>query len=247
MQNFSFVEMWGNMGGGARGVVIVLALMSIYSLGVMVERFVTFVRAKGRSTTLVQGVSQLLQQHDLDGARELMAKKPQPPIARVLAAALDEYRDGVDVLKSTRALAIGDFDIIDAINRAVERVKEREISDLKKGLGGLATIASAAPFVGLFGTVIGIINAFQSMAATGQGGLAAVSAGIAEALVTTAFGLLVAIPAVMVYNYLTNRVDEFVVDMNEVSSELLSFVLKIRDLQQQVTQPHARPAAEARR
>ena len=80
--------------------------------------------------------------------------------------------------------------------------------------------------MGLFGTVVGIINAFRAMASSGQGGLAAVSAGISEALVTTAFGLLVAIPAVMVYNYFTNRVDDFVVDMNDVSSEVISFVLK---------------------
>jgi len=93
-------------------------------------------------------------------------------------------------------------------------------------LGGLASISSAAPFIGLFGTVVGIINAFRAMAATGQGGLGAVSAGIAEALFTTAAGLLVAIPAVMSFNYFTNIIESFVVEMNEVSSEVLSFVLK---------------------
>ena len=123
-------------------------------------------------------------------------------------------------------MELGDFDIVEAVNRALERVKEREIADLRRGLAALASIASAAPFVGLFGTVVGIINAFHSMAESGQGGLASVSAGIAEALVVTAFGLLVAIPAVMLYNYFTNRVDDFVVDMNDVSSELVSFVLK---------------------
>jgi len=100
------------------------------------------------------------------------------------------------------------------------------VSLLKKGLGALASISSSAPFIGLFGTVVGIINAFRSMAESGQGGLGAVSGGIAEALFTTAVGLLVAIPAVMSFNYFTNRIEELVVDMNDVSSELLSFLLR---------------------
>jgi len=97
---------------------------------------------------------------------------------------------------------------------------------MKKGLGGLGSISSAAPFIGLFGTVVGIINAFRSMASSGQGGLGAVSAGIAEALFTTAVGLIVAIPAVMAFNYFTNSIEAFVVDMNDVSSELISYVLR---------------------
>ena len=117
-------------------------------------------------------------------------------------------------------------DLVDAVNRAIDRVKEREVATMKKGLGGLASISSAAPFIGLFGTVIGIINAFRSMAASGQGGLGSVSAGIAEALFTTAVGLAVAIPAVMAFNYFTNTVEAFVVDMNDVSSELISYVLR---------------------
>ena len=226
MQSFSFIEMWTNMGALAKAVVIILALMSVYSLGIMAERFFTFVRAKSRSIRFVSSLGELLRGQDVNAAMKLSRQKPQPPIGRVVAAALDEYTEGVTALRTSGPDELGDFDLVDAVNRAIERVKEREIADLRKGLGGLATIASAAPFVGLFGTVVGIINAFQSMASSGQGGLAAVSGGIAEALVTTAFGLLVAIPAVMVYNYLTNRVDDFVVDMNEVSSELISFVLK---------------------
>ena len=224
MQSFSVVEMWGNMGGLARAVVIILAVMSLYSLGVMFERFTTFLRAKSRSARVVQGLSQLLSAHDMKGARELAAKKPQPPIARIVGAALDEYNSGLEVLHNQRTLEPGDYDVLDAVNRAIERTKEREIADLRRGLGGLATIASAAPFVGLFGTVIGIINAFRNLKS--GGGMDVIGPGISEALVTTAFGLLVAIPAVMMFNYFTNRVDDFVVDMNDVSSELVSFVLK---------------------
>ena len=226
MESFSFVDMWKTMGLLARAVVVILAIMSMYSLYVSGERLLTFVRARGASITFVGGLASSLKQQNVKQALELSGQKPQPPIARVVQAGLREYVDGMEALRSSGTLEVGDFDIVEAVNRAVERVKEREVADLRRGLGGLATIASAAPFVGLCGTVVGIINAFQSMAASGQGGLASVSAGIAEALVTTAFGLLVAIPAVMIFNYFTNRVDDFVVDMNDVSSELVAFVLK---------------------
>ncbi len=226
MESFSFVDMWKSMGLLARAVVVILAIMSMYSLYVSGDRLWTFVRARGASITFVGGLASSLKQQNVKQALELSGQKPQPPIARVVQAGLREYVDGLEALRSSGTLEVGDFDIVEAVNRAVERVKEREVADLRRGLGGLATIASAAPFVGLFGTVVGIINAFQSMAASGQGGLASVSAGIAEALVTTAFGLLVAIPAVMIFNYFTNRVDDFVVDMNDVSSELVAFVLK---------------------
>lgn len=226
MGSMSFVEMWGAMGGLARSVVFVLAIMSMYSLYVSGDRLVTFVRARGRSINFVRGLASALKQRNVNDALQLAQATPQPPIARVVAAGLNEYVQGVQALHNHGPHDVGDFDVVEAVNRAIDRVKEREIADLRRGLGALASIASAAPFVGLFGTVVGIINAFHSMAESGQGGLASVSAGIAEALVVTAFGLLVAIPAVMLYNYFTNRVDDFVVDMNDVSSELLSFVLK---------------------
>ena len=224
--SFSIVEMWTKMGWLAKGVAVALVIMSIWSITVMVERLLTFRRARQRSMQFVIALAKHLKGRDVKAALALAHQAPQPPIARVVAAALDEYTEGLEALSTHGPEELGDFDIVDAVNRAIERVKEREIAELKKGLSSLATIASAAPFIGLFGTVIGILNAFKSMASSGQGGLASVSAGISEALVTTAFGLFVAIPAVMVYNYFTSRVDDFVVDMNDVSSEVISFVLK---------------------
>jgi biopolymer transport protein ExbB/TolQ len=99
-------------------------------------------------------------------------------------------------------------------------------TELKKGISSLATIGTTAPFIGLFGTVYGIIHAFQSMATTGSGGLASVSGGISEALITTAFGLFVAIPAVWIFNVFTGRVDYFVLEMNNSSSEMVDFFIK---------------------
>ena len=115
---------------------------------------------------------------------------------------------------------------VESVARALERQAQREVQSLKRGLGLLATVGSTAPFVGLLGTVMGIVNSFQSMAATGSGGLGTVSAGIAEALITTALGLLVAIPAVMAYNFLQGWVDDRTVDISESSNEFLDVVAR---------------------
>ena len=113
--------------------------------------------------------------------------------------------------------------MVDGIGRSMDRVKEREIANMKRGLSALATMSSSAPFVGLFGTVFGIITAFQNMAdpTKGGGGLASVSAGIAEALLTTAVGLAVAIVSVWFYNFFTTKVDDFTVDVDETAGEVL--------------------------
>jgi biopolymer transport protein ExbB len=226
MQSFNPLEMWHHMGWLDKGVVSLLVLMSIYSLWVMIDRFAVFMRAKRYSLAFVLALRERMAKRDLNGALNLSKAEPQSPIAKVIHEALTEYRDGLDAISKTGPDEVGDFDVVDAVNRAIDRVKEREVASMKRGLGGLGTISSGAPFIGLFGTVVGIINAFRSMAASGQGGLGAVSAGISEALVTTAAGLLVAIPALMAYNYFTNTIEAFVVDMNDVSSELLSYVLR---------------------
>jgi biopolymer transport protein ExbB len=119
---------------------------------------------------------------------------------------------------------------IEASKRALERTEAIVHAELKRGLGGLATIGSTAPFVGLFGTVVGILNAFKGISQEKATGLAAVAGGIAEALVTTAVGLFVAIPAVMMFNYLTGRVEAFDVEMDNSSSELIDYFLKRRNV-----------------
>lgn len=224
--SFNPIAMWHHMGWIDKSVVSLLILMSIYSLWVMIDRFAVFSKAKRYSISFVLALRDRMGKRDLNGALNLSKAEPQSPIAKVIYEALTEYRDGLDAIAKTGPDEVGEFDVVDAVNRAIDRVKEREIANMKKGLGGLASISSAAPFIGLFGTVIGIIHSFQTMAASGQGGLGAVSAGISEALVTTAAGLLVAIPAVMAFNYFTNTIEQFVVDMNDVSSELISYVLR---------------------
>ncbi len=222
--SFDLVSMWKTMGPFAKLIAAVLFLMSIYSLGVMVERLVAFSRAVKASRQFAEQLRELLPAGKLDEAVELSKKLHRGHLPKVLGLAIEEYNRGLAALKATGAHE--SFDVIAAVNRAVDRSTLRTVNDLRRGLGALATVGSTAPFVGLLGTVAGIITAFQSMAATGSGGLGSVSAGISEALVTTAFGLVVAIPAVMMFNYLTNRVEDMQVDLTDSATELVDFFMK---------------------
>jgi biopolymer transport protein ExbB/biopolymer transport protein TolQ len=112
--------------------------------------------------------------------------------------------------------------------RAIQRASALTANDLKKGIPSLATIGATAPFVGLLGTVVGVINAFAGIGSQGSAGLGAVSAGISEALIETALGLVVAIPAVWLYNYFTGRLEYFNVEMDNSSSELVDYFIKKR-------------------
>ena len=217
---FSLVEMWHAMGFSARIVVFVLLGMSVYVVGISIDRWRYYKKGRKTSDALVGVLRDLLQKDGAKSLSQMQAVTKQhddTPLSSVVDAASAAF-----LKKSNQIDAL---DLVVGINRAVERSIERQTNVLKKGLGGLATIASTAPFVGLFGTVLGIINAFHSMSKTGSGGLSTVSAGISEALVVTAFGLLVAIPAVALYNYFSGVVDKFVVDMDEVASEMVEAVV----------------------
>jgi biopolymer transport protein ExbB/biopolymer transport protein TolQ len=213
------VALWNNMGYVAKGVVIVLALMSIWTVKVTIDRFLLYRKARKESIDFLPLATQCLKNNKLREAVELAKKYRRSHLSRVIAAGLQEMQseseDGVE----------GGL-MLDAVRRAMDREMILVSTELKKGISSLATIGTTAPFIGLFGTVYGIIHAFESMATSGSGGLASVSAGIAEALVTTAFGLFVAIPAVWIFNIFTGRVDYFVLEMNNSSSEMIDFFIK---------------------
>ena len=220
--NFTLLGMWASMNWVARGVVIVLAFMSMWSLAVAIERLWRFRNAKRESVALAREVTPLLQHHHLADA---MAKARDERfrssyLARILRAGLAEFQ--VAAVSGMPE----EFDVVDAGRRAIERETLITVADLRRGIGSLGSISTTAPFIGLFGTVIGIIHSFQGMVATGSGGLGAVSAGIAEALVTTAFGLLVAIPAVLLYNLLVGIIGGFQVEMASTAAQLVDFFIK---------------------
>jgi biopolymer transport protein ExbB len=225
MQSFNVIEMWHTMAPLAKLVNILLAICSVYSLWVIVDRFFSLRSVRRKSIRFVLPLRDLLRARNFEGVMQLSTSQNDNPVARLVHDAFLEYREGTEMARA-RGGSDSDYDPVEAVERVIDRTKEREVADLKRGLGGLASISSAAPFIGLFGTVVGIINAFQAMAATGQGGLGSVSAGIAEALFTTAVGLMVAIPAVMSFNYFSTVIDRYTVDMNGIGSELVSFILR---------------------
>lgn len=220
--HFSLMGMWESMTWVGKGVVIVLAIMSVWSLTIAIERLWRFQKAKRESLELAKGVTPLLRDHKLDQAISFAKDKKfrHSHLARVLAAGLTEFQ-----YETTQDLP-PDFDIVDSGRRAIEREALMTTAEMKKGLGNLATISTTAPFVGLFGTVVGIINSFRGMAISGSGGLGAVSAGIAEALAATALGLFVAVPAVWMYNYFLNKIERFQVEMSNSSSQLIDYFIK---------------------
>ena len=214
---FTLTELWGHMGLFARMIVIILGIMSVASLVVLFERLFSFSKSKGESRAFAGKMASLLSSGDLEkAAAEKVDNKKVGYLGRVINSGLVAYK----ISPSNRDVAV------ESVARALERQAAREVQSLKRGLGLLATVGSTAPFVGLLGTTMGIVNAFQSMAEAGSGGLGTISAGIAEALITTAFGLLVAIPAVMAYNYLLGWVDGRAVDMSESSNEFLDLVAR---------------------
>jgi biopolymer transport protein ExbB/TolQ len=222
--SFNPIELWGKMTIIAQGVVLVLIIMSIYSLTIAFERFLYYKKARNQSVAYAKMVTGFLKQDKLQDAIDASKKFKNSHVARVLSAGLYEFSHDI---KSGGANLKG-HDMIEAAERAIEREALVTTADMKKGLSGLATIGTTAPFIGLFGTVIGIINAFRGMALTGSGGIAAVSAGISEALVTTALGLFVAIPAVWMFNIFMNNIERFQVEMSNSSNELIDYFIKRR-------------------
>src|SRR5437870_6600724 len=207
------------MKGFAIGIVIALMIMSVYSLTVMVSKWWSRRKAQKETVKFAPEFSQFLEEDNLTEAIKLAESYKKSHVARVLGGALGEVKP----LLQDGSVTVAD---INSAERAVERNMMIILSELKRGLAVLATVGATAPFVGLLGTTMGIVNAFTGMAASGSGGLAAIGGGIAEALITTAFGLLVAIPAVWAYNYFTTKIDNLTAEMTYVSKEMIDYLIK---------------------
>lgn len=221
MGQMNLMELWNSMGVIAKGVVVILALLSAYSISVMIERWITYRQARKQSRIFTPAVAEALKEGKINEAIALGEQYNRSHLAKVLVPGFQELQ-AYSKHKEIPA------EILETSKRALERSTAIEIEDLKRGLGGLATIGSCSPFIGLFGTTVGIINAFQGMKTEETAGIAAVAGGIAEALVTTAFGLFVAVPAVWAYNSFTNTVETFTVEMDNSASELMDYFLKKR-------------------
>jgi biopolymer transport protein ExbB/TolQ len=217
------MEMFQQMGPTAMAIAVVLFIMSFWSVGVAIERMYTFNQAKKQSKMYAPLVAKHLKDGRLKEAIALSSAKEYrySHLAKVVLAGLQEYQ-----FQQESGANLSREDLLDTVRRSIQRATALTSNDLKKGVSGLATIGATAPFVGLLGTVVGVINAFVGIATTGSGGIGAVSAGIAEALVETALGLFVAIPAVWFYNYLSGRLEYFNVEMDNSSSEMVDYFIK---------------------
>jgi biopolymer transport protein ExbB len=229
--DFSLLGLWNQMGAVARGVVLILLAMSAYSIAIALERFVVFKKGRKRSLEFVAALEPLIAPGGkLDEARGLPAKWQDAPLARVMDSGMTEFAQGLDELGANANDTVELELLLHDVTLSMDRAKKRELASLSRGLPVLATISSSAPFVGLFGTVFGIITAFQQMADPskgGGGGLATVSAGIAEALLTTAVGLAVAIITVWFYNFFTTKADQLGGLIDDASGELRSRLQRI--------------------
>lgn len=200
-------------------VIGILCLLSVWSVFVSVERLVVFLRARRQSLAFARKLSQSRREDWLDDAIEAAGQYPHSHLARVVSAGLTTFQ------KKRARGSLPPAAVFEATERALELSSLRTTVELRRGIGSLGTIASISPFVGLFGTVVGIIHAFESLGrqAGGAGGFAVVSQGIAEALVTTALGLVVAIPAAWMFNYLSQWIERLGMEMASSSAELMDF------------------------
>ena len=213
-------SMWGSMSIVAKAVVFILFILSAWSLGVMIDRALMYSAARKQSRVFVQQVAGALREGKLDEAISIAERNKKSHIAKVVATGLSEFQSA--------SAQVSEAEVVEAAKRGLDRSIAIVHADMKRGLSGLATIGSTAPFVGLFGTVVGIINAFKGIEAEKATGLSAVAGGISEALVTTALGLLVAVPAVWAFNYFTNKVEAFDVEMDNSSMELINYFITRR-------------------
>jgi biopolymer transport protein ExbB/TolQ len=217
---FGLLEMWHAMGFLAKSVAILLIILSIIAIYMFIERQLVFARARKKSLQVAPKLAELLKNGNMKDALALASKKEYKGshLARVTAAGIQAYMEGKEA-------KLGFDEQIATASRASERAKTMFSQELRRGLSILATIATSSPFIGLFGTIFGIINAFRGMALTGSGGIGAVAGGIAEALVTTAVGIGVAVLALWVFNSLNTRVEVFDAEMANTSSQVVDFFI----------------------
>ena len=219
----NFTELLGHVGIFGGAVIVSLALLSVFSVAMIIDKHRKFSSASGQSEKFKAEFKKFLHGGDVQNLVEAARQHESSYVAHVISAGIMEY-DGVVQSGGDPAASF------ELVTSAIRDSISEALINLKKGLGFLATIGSTAPFIGLFGTVVGIINAFRSIAATGSGGMSVVSGGIAEALVSTALGIFVAIPAVVAFNHFTGKIETFHVEMNRASSQLVNRLFKIPEL-----------------
>ncbi|HMS36358.1 MAG TPA: MotA/TolQ/ExbB proton channel family protein [Arachnia sp.] len=213
------MHLWGEMGWFAKGVVYTLFIMSAYATTVLIQKWWSMRAAQAETKRFAPEFSQFLEEDNLTEAINLAESYKKSHVARVLGGALAEVRP----LIQDGSVTVAD---INSAERAIEREMLMTVVELKRGTGVLATVGATAPFVGLVGTTMGIVNSFTAMSSSGSGGISSIAAGVAEALITTAIGIGVAIPAVWSYNYFQTKIDNLTAEMTYTSKEMVDYLIK---------------------
>lgn len=213
------MHLWGEMGWFAKGVVYTLFIMSAYATTVLIQKWWSMRAAQAETKRFAPEFSQFLEEDNLTEAINLAENYKKSHVARVLGGALAEVRP----LIQDGSVTVAD---INSAERAIEREMLMTVVELKRGTGVLATVGATAPFVGLVGTTMGIVNSFTAMSSSGSGGISSIAAGVAEALITTAIGIGVAIPAVWSYNYFQTKIDNLTAEMTYTSKEMVDYLIK---------------------
>ncbi|MGB6831971.1 MAG: MotA/TolQ/ExbB proton channel family protein [Candidatus Acidiferrum sp.] len=216
MGEWNLLELWRSMGTLCHGVVIVLAIMFLRSVGVSASRALRYRLAREQSKAYIVETVNSFREGELDQAIILAEGNKRSHIANIVVAGLLDFQAAPDGMPEQQ--------VMEGVQRSLERSSAETTEEMKRGLSGLATIAATAPFVGLFGTVIGILNAFRSIDMMHATAIKVIAGSISEALLTTAIGLSVAVPAVWCYNLLTNQMDAFGVEMQNCALELVTYL-----------------------
>ena len=217
--NISIEHLWSTMGWFARGIIALLLVMSAVAMQVTIRKLIQFGAAARSTRRFSPRFSAALGDGDFEAAARVVRELPHSHLARTMSSVFPR-----ELHHDEEGRATGES--VEAVERLLEINRLDQVGEFRRGIGVLATVGATAPFVGLLGTVMGIVNAFAGMAQSSASGIEAVSAGIAEALVATAFGLLVAIPAVWLYNYFVTRIDEMTLEMAHASMALLDALQK---------------------
>jgi biopolymer transport protein ExbB len=215
MKNFILVEYF--IRGGP--MMYPLVLLSLISIVLFFERLITYIKVHIDIGEFVVMVKQLLSEGNIDGAIEF-CESHKGPVAAIGRACILKYKQ----LKGLSAFKSRGKDKREIIEKSIETVVTEEVSLLEKGLIWLAAIINLAPVLGFTGTVTGMIKAFDAMAKTGLGDPTVVAHGISEALITTATGLIIAAPVIIIYNFFLGRVDSFVMEIEDATSEILDTI-----------------------
>ena len=216
----TFTELLGNVGIFGAAVMLCLAALSVFSIGMIIDKHRRFRSASRQSEMFKAAFKKFLHAGEIQELIDAVRVHQNSHVAQVVSAGILEY-------EGTRQSGGNPVASLELVTSALRDSISETLIQLKRGLGFLATTSSASPFIGLFGTVVGIINAFRSIAATGSGGMSVVSGGIAEALVSTALGIFVAIPALVAFNHFMSKIEVFHVEMNRASSQLVNRLFKI--------------------